>query len=198
MNVHPARGLATDMNVHPTLALATDKNVHPTSESGLDESFDSNSLQFDTFPPHCFDARCRASREIEDSRQAVSLHQTRTGLMKLSLLLVFFGALLFTFKAAADDRIHYGRDVRPVLSRYCLACHEADAFADDSSPDAVGMAVDRILAKPSYGERRSAMWLDLARYGDSQRLGYEAHAEADRELFNVSPVVSRLTGTVSA
>jgi len=45
---------------------------------------------------------------------------------------------------------------------------EADAFADDSSPEAIGIAVDRILAKPSYGERWTAMWLDLARYGDSQ------------------------------
>ncbi len=236
--------------------------------------------------------------------------------MKHSLIFfISFGALLFTHEAAADDRIHYGRDVRPLLSRYCLACHgpdeatrkadlrldlretatqplqsgeraivagdpdrsemlrrllsadpdvamppadygrkptpdeiailntwitqgaeytqhwayikpvrpespavsdpawvanpidafvlarldqavlkpstpaerlsllrrisldltglpptlaEAHAFADDSGPDAVGMAVDRLLAKPSYGERWTAMWLDLARYGDSQ------------------------------
>lgn len=236
--------------------------------------------------------------------------------MKYSLImLASFGAWPFTHMAAADDLIHYGRDVRPLLSRYCLACHgpdeaarkadlrldiretatqplqsgeraivagdpdhsamlrrllssdpdfamppaeynrkptsdeiailktwitqgaeysqhwayikpvrpespavsdpawitnpidafvlarldqeglkpsapaeklsllrrisldlaglpptlvEADAFADDSSPEAIGIAVDRILAKPSYGERWTAMWLDLARYGDSQ------------------------------
>ncbi len=45
---------------------------------------------------------------------------------------------------------------------------EADAFASDSNADAVGMAVERLLAKPAYGERWAAMWLDLARYGDSQ------------------------------
>lgn len=45
---------------------------------------------------------------------------------------------------------------------------EAEAFAGDGSPNALEMAVDRILAKPSYGEHWTAMWLDLARYGDSQ------------------------------
>lgn len=277
---------------------------------------DSNSLHFETFPPNCFCRTCRTSQAMEVLRQAMALNQIRTALMKLSpIFLIAFGALLFTHAAAADDRIHYGRDVRPLLSRYCLACHgpdeaarkadlrldlrdaatqslqsgeraivagdpersemlrrllsadpdvamppadygrkptpeeiailntwitqgaeytqhwayikpvrpespavsdpawianpvdafvmarldqemlkpsapaekisllrrisldltglpptlaEADAFADDASPDAVGMAVDRFLAKPSYGERWTAMWLDLARYGDSQ------------------------------
>jgi len=50
--------------------------------------------------------------------------------MKLSLiLLVSFGALPFTHSTAADDLIHYGRDVRPLLSRYCLACHGPDEAA---------------------------------------------------------------------
>ena len=45
---------------------------------------------------------------------------------------------------------------------------EADAFAHDSSPDAYDKLVDRLLASPAYGERWAQVWLDLARYADSQ------------------------------
>ncbi|MDB5350664.1 MAG: Planctomycete cytochrome [Planctomycetota bacterium] len=45
---------------------------------------------------------------------------------------------------------------------------EADRFINDAAPDAYERAVDALLKKPSYGERWAAMWLDLARYGDSQ------------------------------
>jgi mono/diheme cytochrome c family protein len=45
---------------------------------------------------------------------------------------------------------------------------EADAFAKDTDPDAVGKLVDRLLASPGYGERWGRVWLDLARYADSQ------------------------------
>ena len=48
---------------------------------------------------------------------------------------------------------------------------EAETFLQDSSPDAYEKAVDRLLASPHFGERWAAMWLDLARYGDSQ--GYQ-------------------------
>jgi hypothetical protein len=45
---------------------------------------------------------------------------------------------------------------------------EADAFANDKDPDAVGKLADRLLASPAYGERWGRVWLDLARYADSQ------------------------------
>ncbi len=45
---------------------------------------------------------------------------------------------------------------------------EIKRFESDARPDAYERAVDRILDKPSYGERWAAVWLDLARYGDSQ------------------------------
>jgi len=45
---------------------------------------------------------------------------------------------------------------------------EADAFAKDPDPEAVGKLVDRLLASPGYGERWGRVWLDLARYADSQ------------------------------
>lgn len=46
-----------------------------------------------------------------------------------------------------------------------------DAFVADAAPDAYERAVDRLLASPHFGERWAAVWMDLARYGDSR--GYE-------------------------
>ena len=48
---------------------------------------------------------------------------------------------------------------------------EADAFANDKSPDAYEKLVDRLLASPRYGERWARRWLDLARYADTN--GFE-------------------------
>jgi hypothetical protein len=44
---------------------------------------------------------------------------------------------------------------------------EVDAFVRDSSPDAWGKLVDKLLASPRYGERWARHWLDLVRYADS-------------------------------
>ncbi|HUS39925.1 MAG TPA: DUF1549 domain-containing protein, partial [Pirellulales bacterium] len=48
---------------------------------------------------------------------------------------------------------------------------QADAFVNDTSADAYERLVDRLLNSPRYGERWARMWLDLARYADTQ--GYE-------------------------
>ncbi len=48
---------------------------------------------------------------------------------------------------------------------------ELDAFLADTSDAAYRRVVDRLLASPHYGERWARMWLDLARYADTQ--GYE-------------------------
>ncbi|VTS05383.1 DUF1553 domain-containing protein [Tuwongella immobilis] len=48
---------------------------------------------------------------------------------------------------------------------------ETEAFLNDRSPDAVERLVDRLLASPHYGERWGRLWLDLARYADTN--GYE-------------------------
>ncbi len=45
---------------------------------------------------------------------------------------------------------------------------QVEQFVNDPRADAYERAVDAILARPSYGERWAAVWLDLARYGDSQ------------------------------
>lgn len=44
---------------------------------------------------------------------------------------------------------------------------EMDAFLADTSPDAYGATVDRLLASKAYGERWGRHWLDLARYADT-------------------------------
>ena len=48
---------------------------------------------------------------------------------------------------------------------------EADAFVNDSDPLAYQKIVDRLLKSPRYGERWARLWLDLARYADTN--GYE-------------------------
>jgi hypothetical protein len=45
---------------------------------------------------------------------------------------------------------------------------EADAFAKDPDPASYEKVVDRFMASPAYGERWARVWLDLARYADSQ------------------------------
>jgi hypothetical protein len=51
---------------------------------------------------------------------------------------------------------------------------ELDAFLADGNPDAYEKQVDRLLASPHYGERWARVWLDAARYADSN--GYEKDA----------------------
>ena len=51
---------------------------------------------------------------------------------------------------------------------------ELDAFLADPSPNAYEKQVDRLLASPHYGERWGRIWLDAARYADSN--GYEKDA----------------------
>ncbi len=48
---------------------------------------------------------------------------------------------------------------------------EIDEFLADKRPDAYERLVDRLLASPHYGERWARLWLDLARYADTN--GYE-------------------------
>jgi len=48
---------------------------------------------------------------------------------------------------------------------------EVDAFVSDRRSDAYGRLVERLLASPHYGERWGRIWLDAARYADSD--GYE-------------------------
>lgn len=51
---------------------------------------------------------------------------------------------------------------------------EVDAFVADVAPEAFERVVDLLLASPRFGERWARIWLDLARYADTQ--GYEKDA----------------------
>ncbi|MCI0639769.1 MAG: PSD1 and planctomycete cytochrome C domain-containing protein [Gemmataceae bacterium] len=48
---------------------------------------------------------------------------------------------------------------------------EADAFLNDTAPDAYEKLIDRLLASSHYGERWARHWLDLARFAESH--GFE-------------------------
>lgn len=48
---------------------------------------------------------------------------------------------------------------------------ETSQFVSDTDPAAYEKMVDRLLAKPQYGERMAISWLDIARYSDSH--GYQ-------------------------
>jgi len=47
---------------------------------------------------------------------------------------------------------------------------EIDTFLADTSPNAFGKVIDRLLASPHFGERWGRHWLDVARYADSNGL----------------------------
>ncbi|MDQ8190367.1 PSD1 and planctomycete cytochrome C domain-containing protein [Roseibacillus persicicus] len=50
---------------------------------------------------------------------------------------------------------------------------ELGNYLADESPDADAKVVDRLLASPAYSERWASLWLDLARYADSEGLGVD-------------------------
>ncbi len=52
---------------------------------------------------------------------------------------------------------------------------EAQAFVADPDPEAFGKLVDRLLARPEYGERWGRHWLDVVRFAQSN--GYERDDE---------------------
>jgi hypothetical protein len=56
---------------------------------------------------------------------------------------------------------------------------DVDSFEKDTSPDAYGHVVDRLLASPSYGERMAIPWLDVARFADT--IGY--HSDNPRNIW---------------
>ncbi len=54
---------------------------------------------------------------------------------------------------------------------------EVEAFVNDRSPDAYGKLVDKLLAKPQWGEHRGRYWLDAARYADTHGLHIDNYRE---------------------
>ena len=68
----------------------------------------------------------------------------------------------------AADRYHLIRRVSLDLTGLPPTIEETDKFVNDKEPGAYQRLVDRLLASPRYGEKWARMWLDLARYADSQ------------------------------
>jgi len=56
---------------------------------------------------------------------------------------------------------------------------EVRAFVNDQSPQAYEHLVDRLLAKPAFGEERARYWLDYARYADT----YGLHFDNSRDIW---------------
>ena len=68
-------------------------------------------------------------------------------------------------KAALLRRLSYD------LTGLPPSLEEIRAFEADTSPDAWGKQVDRLLASPQYGEKWARHWLDVVRYAESN--GFE-------------------------
>lgn len=69
--------------------------------------------------------------------------------------------------SAEADRYTLIRRVSLDLTGIPPTIEEVDRFVKDRDPHAYENLVDRILAKPAFGEHWARLWLDLARYADS-------------------------------
>jgi len=74
--------------------------------------------------------------------------------------------------APAADKVTLLRRASLDLTGLPPTSEEVDAFLADTSPQAFGKVVDRLLASPRYGERWARHWLDLTRYAESE--GFKA------------------------
>jgi uncharacterized protein DUF1553/uncharacterized protein DUF1549/cytochrome c len=76
--------------------------------------------------------------------------------------------------APEADRFTLARRVSLDLTGLPPTIEAVDRFVNDPSPDAYEKYVDRVLDSPAYGEHWAHVWLDLARYADSN--GYASDA----------------------
>ncbi|MEM6470708.1 MAG: PSD1 and planctomycete cytochrome C domain-containing protein [Planctomycetota bacterium] len=65
------------------------------------------------------------------------------------------------------QRLALARRVSLDLTGLPPTWEEATTYAQDSAVDAYEVFVDKLLDKPTFGERWARVWLDLARYADS-------------------------------
>jgi hypothetical protein len=71
------------------------------------------------------------------------------------------------FPSPEADRFALARRVALDLTGLPPTSEEVQAFVNDTSANAYEKLVDKLLAKPAFGEHWARMWLDLARYADS-------------------------------
>lgn len=81
--------------------------------------------------------------------------------------------------AAETDRVTWLRRLSLDLIGLPPTIEEVDAFVADESNEAFENQIRRLLDSPHYGERWGRIWLDAARYADSN--GYEK--DAPREMW---------------
>ncbi|MBK1834628.1 PSD1 and planctomycete cytochrome C domain-containing protein [Roseibacillus ishigakijimensis] len=79
--------------------------------------------------------------------------------------------------AAPASRREWLRRVTLDLTGLLPTADELEAYLADDSEQAEAKVVDRLLASPAYGERWASVWLDLARYADSEGLGIDNRRE---------------------
>jgi hypothetical protein len=77
------------------------------------------------------------------------------------------------------DKITLLRRLHLDLTGLPPTIQEVDTFVADTSKEAYGRVVEKLLASPHYGERWARHWLDAARYADSD--GYEK--DMSREMW---------------
>jgi mono/diheme cytochrome c family protein len=80
--------------------------------------------------------------------------------------------------AGEATRSEWLRRVTLDLTGLPPTAEEYRQFAADNRPNAHEAAADRLLASPRYGERWASMWLDLARYADTQGFESDHHRDA--------------------
>lgn len=74
--------------------------------------------------------------------------------------------------APAADRATLGRRLYVTLTGLPPKYEELQAYVNDKSPDATSRLINQLLDSPRYGERLGRLWLDVARYADTE--GYRA------------------------
>jgi len=73
------------------------------------------------------------------------------------------------------DRLTLLRRVTVDLTGLPPTLAEQEAFLSDTSANAYGKVVDRLLASPRYGERWASHWLDLVRYAETDGFKADEH-----------------------
>ena len=81
--------------------------------------------------------------------------------------------------APGAEKYEWLRRVTLALNGMVPTVEELDAFLADADPKAKEHVVDRLLARPAYGERMAAIWLDAARYADT----YGRHEDQDNSMW---------------
>jgi hypothetical protein len=74
--------------------------------------------------------------------------------------------------APSADKATLGRRLYVTLTGLPPSYEQLQAFVNDKSPDAAKKLIDSLLDSPGYGERLGRLWLDVARYSDTE--GYRA------------------------